>query len=249
MVKYLTIGTLLLLGACQSLSTNPHDAGRALNGPLMVIEPEWNSRFTATSADARGPLAREFAYAKISESDRRCEDYLIGLSAGNNSFGTLLDLGALGLSLVGAGTSSLANANDLAKGTGLLQSLRSAATDNLFAGQEFGLIYDTVQAGRLAEQRELIKSVEAGRFDTWGPEGILAVANAYNVKCGVNYAAMLIRTALVKNPPAATNAIPPASPTPAPAAAPAAAAPSPAPGPAAAPAAAPAAPAPPSLPG
>lgn len=201
-----------LLGGCASLGpVDPYRAGHHLNGEVLGPDDAWRQRFTdaADDAEEHEQVSREFAYYLIGRSDRKCEDYLVGISAGNNTFNGLLDLISVGLNFAGAGASSLGSANDLATGAGFVTSLRSSARTNAFAGSEFGVIYETVHRGRDAEREALINAIEQGRFDAWGPEAISAVVNAYDVKCGVNYASRLLREAVQEMEPEVRTPVPP----------------------------------------
>lgn len=198
----------LLIAGCQTLGLETaHEMGERLNGRPMEVG-QWPST----------PTPREFAYAKIAESDRRCENYLVALSAGDNAIAGALDVAGLGASLLGAGTSSLSNANNLARGTGFLQGLRSATSNTLFGGQEFALIYDTVHAGRKAERAALKAGIDDGQFDGWTLDGVLAVINAYDVQCGINYAAQIIRQQMARSstPPPPSVLTPGPAPAPGP---------------------------------
>ena len=201
----------MVLGGCASLGAiDPYRAGHRLNGEVLGPDDGWRRRFddAANNAETHKSLSREFAFYLIGRSDRKCEDYLVGISAGNNAFGGLLDLASIGLNFAGAGASSLGSANDLATGAGVLTSLRTTAQTNLFAGSEFGVIYETVHRGRDAERQALVKAIEDGRFDAWGPEAISAVINAYDVKCGVNYASRLLRQAMQEMTPEVRTPLP-----------------------------------------
>jgi len=212
MYKLLIVGLVVLaLGGCASLgAVDPYAAGHRLNGEVLRADEGWERQFTttATNAEARKSVSREFAFYLIGKSDRKCEDYLVGISAGNNAFGSLLDLVSIGLNFGGTGASSLGTAQDLAAGAGVVTSLRSTARNNLFAGSEFAVIYETVHRGRDVEREALIKAVEGGQFDNWGHEGIAAVVGAYDVKCGVNYASRLIREAVQTMTPQVRTPLP-----------------------------------------
>jgi hypothetical protein len=212
MQRLLIVGVAVMaLGGCASLgAVDPYAAGHRLNGEVLGADAGWRDRFTRSEndAEARKGVAREFAYYLIGRSDRKCEDYLVGVSAGNNSFRGVLDLVSIGLNFAGTGASSLGSAHDLATGAGVVTSLRTSALTNLFAGNEFAVIYETVHRGRDAERKALIAALGAGQFDTWGPEAIAAVINAYDVKCGVNYASRLIREAVEDLEPVARTPIP-----------------------------------------
>lgn len=212
MHKLVLVGVAVIaLGGCASLgAVDPYAAGHRLNGEVLGADDAWRQRFrdAADDPDEHKAVSREFAFYLIGRSDRKCEDYLVGISAGNNSLGGLLDLASIGLNLAGAGASSLGSANDLASGAGMVTSLRSTARNNLFAGNDFAVIYETVHRGRDAERQALIDALGQGQFDTWGPEAIAAVVNAYDVKCGVNYASRLIREAVERLEPEVRTPLP-----------------------------------------
>ncbi len=74
----LALAALLALGGCsalQSLTYNPYTAGEYLNGPRLAWDQSWDSRFPQTNGQSE---VRNFAYHLIRESDRKCENYLVG---------------------------------------------------------------------------------------------------------------------------------------------------------------------------
>lgn len=189
------------LSGCAALAPlSPYEIGAQMNGEYLEADGTWRGRFTtATAPEDRANLARELAFMLIGRSDRKCENYLVGISSGRNAFGGSLDLLSMGLGVAATGASSLGSATELAGGSSFIQSLRQTSDSRLFADHDTGTIYRVVHQGRAVERQALMTAITDGRFDTWGPEAIAAVVNAYDVKCGVNYANSLIREAVESN--------------------------------------------------
>ncbi|MFN4295631.1 MAG: hypothetical protein ACK4FB_02235 [Brevundimonas sp.] len=189
------------LSGCGTLAPfSPYEIGARMNGEYLEADGAWRDRFnSASTAQDRANLARELAFMLLGRSDRKCENYLVGISSGRNAFGGSLDLLSMGLGVAATGASSLGSATELAGGSSFIQSLRQTSDSRLFANHDTGTIYRVVHQGRAVERQALMTAIAGGRFDTWGPEAIAAVVNAYDVKCGVNYANSLIREAVENN--------------------------------------------------
>lgn len=199
-IPALALTALLALGGCstlRSLTYDPYKAGDYLNGPRLAWEQSWESRFPeATSQSA----ARNFAYHLIRQSDRKCENYLVGASAARNGSGLAMELLASGLGTGAALASPSGSANLLAAGSNFFTSANKSINDSLFDGQQFGLIYQAVHRGRDAERRRLFERIAAGEFDALPSHGIAAEIDIYDRKCGVNYALGEIRDAIERRP-------------------------------------------------
>lgn len=181
------------LGGCATSHFNYRKAGAAINGPPL-----------SDSALAKGFLAtadtpaerREMVFALARESDVRCENYLVGVSAVSNEVRSTLDIGGLALGTAGALATPERSANLLSGLATFTGNSRNALSQTVFGGRDFPIIYAAIRNGRRSQRDTLFDAANRGTFDDWGPQSILAYLTGYDLDCGVNYGLQQIANAV-----------------------------------------------------
>ncbi|CAL1691075.1 hypothetical protein MMB232_01210 [Brevundimonas subvibrioides] len=201
-MKYLLLVALGLacgVGGCASVHgdvnndgvVNPQDAGRYLNGPPLQMSPELATKFAQepnpSPPAAAAALRNEAIDVLLQTSNSNCNDYMVGIGAGRNTYG-------VGFSILGSAFSTLGSlvakgpaANGFSAASNFSQGTSSTLTQTLFGGREFPLLYSAVMAGRRAEQAEIIRRRDGGYFNSWSGSSILTLMRSYDQLCGVNY--------------------------------------------------------------
>jgi hypothetical protein len=195
-----TVACLGLLGGCATLTHDYRTVGRDLNGVSpadLAAEVMPETTFDAED-DPRGnrALRRDFVYGMMAASDVDCEDYLIGVAAVANQ--TRAGFGATGLALNTAGALATPDRSSrLLNALGALTgSTTTALEDTVFAGRDFQIIYTAVQTGRRSTRDQIRTQLEAGTFDTWGYQSLVALVTPYHLNCGINYGLQQIAEAV-----------------------------------------------------
>jgi hypothetical protein len=193
-------GLLLGVSGCASLqmkdvngdgAITPHDVGRAFNGPPLVMPPHLQTRFDSEESTAtveiKRPLRREAVRVLMSVSDTRCDDYMVGITAGRNTYGLGFEILGSMMSTIGGLVTHAPAANAFSAASTFSRATSDSVTQALFGGRELSLMSTAVRTGRIARAREIEAAVARGEFDTWSPESILRQIDAYDRDCGVRY--------------------------------------------------------------
>ena len=160
----------------------------------------WKTRFAAANTPAlRAELSQELVSYLTSRSDEECEDFLTRVSADRNGYSATLSILSFAASTIGSVVTPVRDANNLAAASSLFAGASARATDTLFGGRDFPLLYAAVKNGRAKKRAELLTEVSKpnGRMSTWGVDALVAEVKAYHTDCGVNYGLQRLNEALV----------------------------------------------------
>lgn len=188
----------LALAGCTTMGQQIRDKGAALNGAALAVPAGFDTRITFDNRDQH-LVRRELILALLAQSDRTCENYLIGMAAFRNETSLSLDLTSLVLGSVGALVDSAEAANILSGGSAAMQAAERTAEENLFGGRTQALIYTAVRQGRLRQRQQIMKDWEAKKFDGWSAASITAELDRYHLDCGVSFGLTELEAALARS--------------------------------------------------
>lgn len=177
-----------LLGACQTLP-KPDRIGAHLN-PDPLSLPQNHQTYVGAAGN------QALAYVLINASNIRCENYLVGVSAGRNTADAGLSIGAQAFSAIGSLAVPGASANAWSGASTFLQGANRTLQTSVFAGQNFHVVYEAVHRGREREAALLRADIDTKKWDALPHEGILERVTPYDLKCGINYGMVEISRAL-----------------------------------------------------
>lgn len=189
----------LAITGCSTSGASLRERGSEWNGAPLSAPAEFLTRIAVDNSQ-RG-TRRELILALLAQSDRDCEDYLIGMAAYRNRVTLNLDIASVGLSAIGGLIKPVETANILSGASTLSQSVQSTVEETLFGGRTQGLIYTAVRQGRQIQRREIMASLNRGDFDGWSATSIAAALDRYHLDCGVSYGLSELESALARLDP------------------------------------------------
>lgn len=163
----------LALAGCQTMG--PSHWGAKANPPALSLSDAPDSSLTG----------RELAAALISASDKRCEDYLVGVTVQRNLGNSGFSILGSALTTVGSLVSEGRAANAFAGAGGFANSTANTLDDTIFGRHEFAVIYDAVKRGRTVERNAFLADMD--QFDGMGRYEILSRITPYDHNCGITY--------------------------------------------------------------
>lgn len=180
-IKIIAIACGLSLSACGTLGPRAHELGAKANPPPLTLPERHQTIYTGAIGN------QGLAYYLIGESDIRCENYLVGVAIARNGTDAGLSVSAQALSTIGGLVAPGSAANAFSGASTFVQGTNRTLNDTIFSGQDFHVVYTAVKRGRDRLREDLVRDIDAGRWDTLPHEGVLSRVVPYDLNCGLTF--------------------------------------------------------------